>query len=66
MMPDEENPYQSPTTDAPLPQFPEQNPLDVTGCMRWTCYILGTLFFLLAAVLFIGGLTGHTRAESAP
>ncbi|MFC1597399.1 hypothetical protein ACFL5Q_05605 [Planctomycetota bacterium] len=59
MIRDDEDSYRSPTTDGPLSQFPELNPPDVTGCMRRTCYFLGALFFLLAGVLLIGGLTGH-------
>ena len=62
MMLGEEHPHQSPGTDATSPDFPGQDgflPSRTMGCMRWTCYVLGSLFLLLAAVLLVGGLTGH-------
>jgi len=62
MTPDENNPYQSPKTDPIYPKSADPDdvmPLGAMRFMKWTCYVLGSLFLLLAGVLLVGRLTGY-------
>lgn len=62
MTPDEQNPYRSPTTDPTHPKSVDPDdvmPLGAMRFMKWACYLLSSLLFLVAGTLLVGYVAGY-------